>query len=466
MPAELTQFRVEKLHGRRTFNIPIIHNRLVLVGENGTGKSTVANLIYYFLTRQWQRLKDYQFSAIEATVSGSTIRITYEDIQLLAARRTVRDMDAPYVRHARQLFLDFDLTRFPEESPEYFRLLEQMAKDVGMPTRSAREFFRRYSKELALPSKVTDAVDILQSLDFGQFLYLPTYRRIEQDLKSIFRGIEIEQKVRQFRERIQKREQLVFIELVEFGMEDIEHTISDRMAKIKESVRTGLNNLTGTYLREVLRGLDDPAADVAVLQTIDPIVFESIFARIDEVTLPTSDKEVLKARIANIVSSYGIGPNDKVIAHFLSKLVALHQQQQTSEMDVREFVQLCNAYLTGKQLIYDDVHYVTYVRQESSILPDDQDKLELKMLSSGEKQIVSLFSHIYFSGDKNYFVIIDEPELSLSVPWQQRFLPDIINTGRCTGMIAVTHSPFIWENALEPYVRSLSEFMEPSNVVR
>ncbi len=83
------------------------------------------------------------------------------------------------------------------------------------------------------------------------------------------------------------------------------------------------------------------------------------------------------------------------------------------------------------------------------------------MLSSGEKQIVSLFSHLYFSGASPFFVVIDEPELSLSVPWQRRFLPDILGTGMCSGMIAVTHSPFVWENDLEPYVRSLAEFTIP-----
>ena len=109
-----------------------------------------------------------------------------------------------------------------------------------------------------------------------------------------------------------------------------------------------------------------------------------------------------------------------------------------------------------------------YVKQDDSPSKEkgEEEQLQLRMLSSGEKQIVSLFSHIYLSGDKNYFVIIDEPELSLSVPWQERFLPDIINTERCTGMIAVTHSPFIWENALEPYVHPLSEFVEAANVIR
>lgn len=77
-------------------------------------------------------------------------------------------------------------------------------------------------------------------------------------------------------------------------------------------------------------------------------------------------------------------------------------------------------------------------------------------LSSGEKQIVSLFSHLYLSGQKNSFVIIDEPELSLSVPWQKRLLPDILN--KCNGFIAVTHSPFIFDNELRTYVHSLEEY--------
>jgi predicted ATPase len=87
----------------------------------------------------------------------------------------------------------------------------------------------------------------------------------------------------------------------------------------------------------------------------------------------------------------------------------------------------------------------------------------MPMLSSGEKQIVSLFSHIYLSGKSGYLVIMDEPELSLSVPWQKRFLPDILATGRCSGLIAVTHSPFIFENELEKYTHEIDEFVEPLN---
>jgi predicted ATPase len=194
--------------------------------------------------------------------------------------------------------------------------------------------------------------------------------------------------------------------------------------------------------------------------------FQSMFARIEEAILPAQDKKLLQEKIAEIVnaSAYTIKPEDRVIGHFLSKLIVLYKEQQQNESDVRDFVRICNVYLTGKEFVYDDVKYEIYVRDIDSDGSGSQEgrKLELKVLSSGEKQIVSLFSHMYLSGQSEFFVVIDEPELSLSVPWQQRFLPDILKTGRCTGLVAVTHSPFIWENELEPYVGALAEFVRPS----
>ena len=88
-----------------------------------------------------------------------------------------------------------------------------------------------------------------------------------------------------------------------------------------------------------------------------------------------------------------------------------------------------------------------------------KNKIELDQLSSGEKQIVSLFSHLYLSEENQYFVMIDEPELSLSVPWQRQFLVDIKKGVFCSGLIAVTHSPFIYDNDLDKYAHGLGEFL-------
>jgi predicted ATPase len=472
MPTALTQFQIGGLHGRnRTIDIPIRDNRLVLVGENGTGKSTVANLLYYVLTQQWRRVNEYRFASIQVRSFDESVQLTHEDVEALVAYQSghlspeLRHRYAPSIlRQVSKYLAQESLFIDPEEE-----LLVERVAEIARTSRSAAKrliFDVSASQSNKLNKQLAEEVKRLESWSFGQFLYLPTYRRIEQDLKSIFRGIEIEEKVREFRDRFRKRERTSFIELIEFGMEDVEKTIQARMIQIKERVRTGLSTLTGTYLREVIRGLQENP-DLSVLRSIDPSAFESLFARIDEAILPSADKKLLQAKIAEIAEArnYTIKAEDRVIAHFLSKLVVLYKEQQEYETDVRDFVRLCNVYLTGKEFVYDDIKYEIFIREtdhDSIKTEPDSNRLELKVLSSGEKQIVSLFSHMYLSGQSEFFVVIDEPELSLSVPWQQRFLPDILKTGRCTGLVAVTHSPFIWENEFEPYVGALAEFIGPT----
>jgi predicted ATPase len=48
-------------------------------------------------------------------------------------------------------------------------------------------------------------------------------------------------------------------------------------------------------------------------------------------------------------------------------------------------------------------------------------------------------------------VLIDEPELSLSLDWQKHLLPDVINSPGCAQLLAITHSPFIFDNELDMY---------------
>lgn len=440
-------------------------NKLVLVGENGAGKSTFVNLMYYFLTKQWSRLQEYKFLSLEASFGDQVLHLTPEHlVQYFEARqRQLAFMHFARGSRSTRIAVENLMELAMQGSPDAVReATERLSAEFHIPSRMVNEMLHEFEKQAkGKATHVQTLTKRLSVLAEGQFLYLPTYRRIEQDLRSIFRGVEIESELRKFRERLERRGGAPYLELVEFGMEDVEQTIARRMAQIKDNVRNGLDNLTGTYLRDVIRGVHTKVS-VNSLGEIDPKSLDAVFARIDEITLPNSDKKHLKEKVETISATHTIEEQDKVIAHFLSKLIELYSEQQEDEKNVREFVALCNRYLTGKRMVYDNIKYTIYIAQDGAT-HKPQETLEMKALSSGEKQIVSLFSHMYLSGEKKFFVIIDEPELSLSVPWQRRFLPDILGTQMCSGLVAVTHSPFIWENELEMYVRPLAEFTSASD---
>ena len=76
---------------------------------------------------------------------------------------------------------------------------------------------------------------------------------------------------------------------------------------------------------------------------------------------------------------------------------------------------------------------------------DSGHNLPLDSLSSGEQHELVLHYYLLFRVPSNTIVLIDEPELSLHVAWQRRFLPDLLEIAKISDLDAVvaTHSPYI-----------------------
>ena len=76
---------------------------------------------------------------------------------------------------------------------------------------------------------------------------------------------------------------------------------------------------------------------------------------------------------------------------------------------------------------------------------DSGAKLPLSSLSSGEQHELVLHYDLLFRAKRNTIVLIDEPELSLHVSWQKRFLPDLLEFAKLSAFDAIvaTHSPYI-----------------------
>ncbi len=68
-PVELLNFRAEGILGGQTYSLDLRERARIIVGPNGTGKSTFLSLFYLFLSRQWARLGEYDFSELFLSIS-------------------------------------------------------------------------------------------------------------------------------------------------------------------------------------------------------------------------------------------------------------------------------------------------------------------------------------------------------------------------------------------------------------
>ena len=423
----ITSFSVAGLFGDTTITIPIKDNRLVIVGLNGLGKSTCLNIFYHFISRQWHKLREYDFVSVCITINGNDFTVSHSDLDIsvpLSEQLELGSSSGVFPTRIRAI-LDrimntpavVQMIMNPRVSHS---TMSVTLRQYGFPIISPDEmrFIRHLliSDHDRLSLRLQRLTTFLDETLKAQILYLPTYRRIEKDLSTIFPDLENE--VRQYKRRPRPESDTSFLELVEFGMEDVDRTIQQRMTQQKDAARAVLNNLAALYLRDVLRKQGDhyEPARIAALSDAD---VDDILNRVD---LTQYDKDTLREVISTIRAGGDLDLPARYVAHFFVQLLQARQKLRESEVPITQFVTVCNRYLEGKQLAYDDNDYTISVVRNDKRIP-------LAALSSGEKQIVSLFSQIYIGSAASYIIIIDEPELSLSSVWQELLLPDLAASG-------------------------------------
>ncbi|MFE0037423.1 AAA family ATPase [Streptomyces sp. NPDC059015] len=125
----------------------------------------------------------------------------------------------------------------------------------------------------------------------------------------------------------------------------------------------------------------------------------------------------------------------------------LSQLDEISEK-IELFLQVINAKFQRKHLFVDR-------EQGFRILSGQGHQLSLESLSSGEQQEIVLTYGLLFRERPGTLVLIDEPELSLHVSWQNDFIPDLLRIAELAKLkfLVATHSPSIindrWDLTVE-----------------
>ena len=444
-------FMVKGLFNNRTVKINFETDTKILIGENGLGKTTLLNILYYILSNKFHKLKTIEFKEISLTfIDGKSFVIKKEYLNYGDENES---FSAPPS-------LIRDLSRVLSKD-DIFTI--STAFEKGLPSRliidryiERRDYTRHYPMPYVINAlkiicgfaenneHIRKAKDILkEKLENIEVLYFPTYRRIEEDLVNL--GI-IDSTT-----NIKSGDTV----LIQFGMKDVKEKLDEVKKEINNLSSKGLSQISSEILSQLVKGL--PNIDENTLINISIQDIKIILARVGD-AISTEDKLQI---IALVEAKKFKDSDDKYLIYFLQKLIEIYEKQKDIDIEINNFVSTCNHYLdmSDKQLYYDpskvEFYFIDRANDSRTLLSNILDKL-----SSGEKQILSLFSKIYLNSNKNFLVLFDEPELSLSIFWQRQLLPDILEAQRCKFLLAVTHSPFIFENYLEQEAIGLNQYIK------
>ena len=112
--------------------------------------------------------------------------------------------------------------------------------------------------------------------------------------------------------------------------------------------------------------------------------------------------------------------------------------------EIRQYLDTLNRFLkdSAKRIRFDpNTNSLTFDIIDANGRPTEISR-RVEALSSGEKQVVILFTYLAFQRGKIF--VVDEPEISLHPRWQEEFLDGVKDLMRSdTQLIIATHSPAI-----------------------
>lgn len=425
MKNKMIKFEIKNFLGHEDVTLNFQQPENIYIGENGLGKTTILNIIFYTITLNHEELQKFNFEKIIVTMNNSeSFFLLKEDIiisTLLQQRKTIDK-----INHKSRFNIDKNISErlIIENNNEkkleiFLENNEEQISKLDLNSDNFKDKLEDISKFNNAIKKMTNDVDIL---------YFPTFRRIEEDIVNI-QGEEL-YIYQQFlkKQKISSKHG----ELIQFGMSDVEQVIKDLLEKIKELSINSFNEMTGVLLNQYVE------SNIRVDGPIEFNKMEIILNRIGD-----KINNSLRIKILNLIQTEEIfNEKNEYLLNLLVNLIDSYKKQEEIDIRIKKFVDVCNNYLVNKKYIYDESNVSLNVVNNRN-----DERISLKNLSSGEKQIISTFSKIYLEERKEFIILFDEPELSLSLPWQERYLPDIIASGKCNLLVAVTHSPFIFESS-------------------
>jgi len=395
---------VEELFGQYSYDLKSaaegrdLSHLLILYGENGTGKTTILQLMYHLLSRE--RRKGHRTYLAHTPFKKFVVQLT-DRVEIVAERE--RAVSGDFV----------------------------MKCNIN---RSETGYSYKTRTDGSIPGDAADE-EFIGSLPDINVAFLPDDRKIseaeEEDKRNVLRlvsaspsdywttektdgpsGVAATAPAQALATVLQwARDQA--LKASDEGQRDVDAVYAElvrRLARFKETAQAP---------EQLMAKLSEQAA-----RTLEYSKFGlTAELRVDDLTKSLSAASPERFDVlAQVLKPY-LESND-------ARLKALAPLQQTLET----FVDSMRSFYKNKRVTLD-------LRDGMQIFSPDNQRLDPRSLSSGERQLLILFCNVVQASDRATIFIIDEPELSLNVEWQRQLIDTLIKMSRDNiQFVFATHS--------------------------
>lgn len=403
---------IENFWGDKTVNLSFNNDINFLIGVNGSGKTTIINLIAACLNADFSTLDKAQFSRIRVDFFFDTeMKNDKTYIEVVKKEKP----DSPYPN------IIFNIKLPSETKARTFRLNEL-----------EEEMLFRYPHELRrqrfhMSGQVNRDINLsLQS--FVNLTWLSIHRSSRnqnQDEKSFESSID--QKIKELSSDLIKY----------FGVLDKRYSIETE--KFQKNVFLSL--IEGENQVNLLQTDDldsqkekDSLRQIFLLFKLQESEFskqlDKHFEGFDEA------KKILEDTKSIGLDKLSFLLGTRRIHSIVQEWISLNEKKNNINKPKVTFIEELNKLFQRKEL---------YINEKNELLVRTQSGKEFNLinLSSGEKQLLIILGESLLQENKSHIYIADEPELSLHVDWQEKLVNSLKGVNPNSQIIFATHSPDI-----------------------
>ncbi len=392
--------KIEGFWGNKTLEFNLHDDVNFLIGENGSGKTTVINLVVAVLNVRIRELINLEFSEILIKLKSiedkkkPTIRILKRDSIITYGLREKSRIKESYVHFRNR----------PSDSIRIENMIETIQKFIKISWLSVhRAKIKRYDfRERVLHSSrnFPSSVDTkLKELSNRLIRHFSSLNSQNDELHNEFLQI------------------LVLSLLYNKESEDLNWNFSEKLDITKRE----------KVFKEIF-------TQFGVSQKKINIVLKSHFSALNNTMEKMIKEKELKLNGNDFEVLIGTRRVDYIAAEWM-KIV----KKRKDIFQYRDrYLKILNDMLSNKRVEINEENEL-----EITSTTDPKKELNINELSSGEKQLLIILGEALLQENKSWIYIADEPELSLHIEWQEQLVRNLRAINPNSQILFATHSPDI-----------------------